>query len=275
MRSPLSAPGRDSVQQAVDDLGGAECLALDLLEQHRPRIQRIGALEQHLREARDAGQRRVDFVRDAGRQQADRRHLLRDLQLLLEPDAVGHVLEQQNRARPPRPAPAGTLQRHRRRVDQQPARSAIAGGRRRAAVSGTLNSVAPRGFSCRAARSASTNGASKISDSGRPDRIGPLDAVEGLERVVPADDALVGVEHHQTVVERFEDVVVELAHPPELLGLEMELTVEPAVLDRRRDLPGDRGQQREILAVERLVGLLAARAPARRWPTPSKMQGTK
>ena len=72
------------VQQAVDDLRRAERLPLDLLEQPRPRILGIGALEQHLREARDAGQRRVHLVRDAGGQQADRRHLLGDLQLLLE-----------------------------------------------------------------------------------------------------------------------------------------------------------------------------------------------
>ena len=44
----------------------------------------IGALEQHLREARDAGQRRVDLVRDAGGEQADGGHLLGDLQLLFE-----------------------------------------------------------------------------------------------------------------------------------------------------------------------------------------------
>ena len=90
------------------------------------------------------------------------------------------------------------------------------------------------------------------------DRIGALDAVEALERVIPADDALVLVEHDQPVVERLEDVLVELAHPAELLGLEVELPVQPAVLDRGRDLAGDRRQQREILAVERLVGVLPA-----------------
>ena len=72
------------VQQAVDDLRGPERLAFDLLEQPRARILGIGALQQHLREARDAGQRRVHLVRDAGGEQADRRHLLGDLQLLLE-----------------------------------------------------------------------------------------------------------------------------------------------------------------------------------------------
>ena len=51
------------------------------------------SLEQHLRERRDAGERRVHFVRDAGGEQADRRHLLRQPQLLFEVGALGHVLE--------------------------------------------------------------------------------------------------------------------------------------------------------------------------------------
>ncbi len=38
----------------------------------------------------------------------------------------------------------------------------------------------------------------------------------------------------------------------------MQLAVEPAVLDRRRRLTRYRGQQREILAVERLVRVFPA-----------------
>ena len=43
--------GTRQVQQPVDDLRGAERLPLDLLEQRGLRIARVGALEQHLREA--------------------------------------------------------------------------------------------------------------------------------------------------------------------------------------------------------------------------------
>ena len=56
-------------------------------------ILRIGAIEQHLREARDAGERRVHLVRDARREQPDRRHLLGQPQLLLEVRAIGDVFE--------------------------------------------------------------------------------------------------------------------------------------------------------------------------------------
>ncbi len=84
------------------------------------------------------------------------------------------------------------------------------------------------------------------------------DAVKALQRTVPADDPLVHVEHHQSIVERLEDVLVELAHPPELFGLEVELPIQASVLDGGRDLAGNGGEQAEILAVERLVGVLAA-----------------
>ena len=82
---PLSILGRTrKIEQAVDDLRRAERLTLNLLEHLVDGIVGVGAFEQHLREARDAGQRRVHFVRDAGGEQPDRRHLFRDLELFLE-----------------------------------------------------------------------------------------------------------------------------------------------------------------------------------------------
>ena len=88
------------------------------------------------------------------------------------------------------------------------------------------------------------------------DRVVPADAVEAFQGTIPPDDALVEVEDHQPVVERFENVLVELPHAAELFGLQVQLPIQPAVLDRRRHLSGDSGQQREIFAVERLVILL-------------------
>ena len=220
----------------------------------------VGAVEQHLREARNAGERRVHLVRDAGRQEADRRHLLGDLQLLLEVDAIGDVLEQENHPGHVGRAAGLSLQRNRRGVDQQLRRassSAPSSPDRERRVSGTRNSVAPYGFSRQAARSASTNGWSNTSGRRRPIALVRGHAVEAFERPVPPDDPLVHVAHHQAIVERFEDVLVELAHAAELFGLEVQLPVQPAVLDGGRHLAGDRGQQREVLAVERLVVVLA------------------
>ena len=121
------------VEQAVDDAGGAERLLLDLLEQRRARIGRIGVLEQHLRVARNAGQRRVDLVRDAGGEQAERRHLLRDAQLLFHLRALGDVFEDDDGARGR--AAGNALQRHRGQVDEQ--RLAFARAARRRAARGT------------------------------------------------------------------------------------------------------------------------------------------
>ena len=83
-RARLALRRTREVQQAVDDLGRAERLPLDLLEQAGARVVGIGLFEQHLREAGDAGERRVDLVGHAGGEQADGGHLLRDLELLLE-----------------------------------------------------------------------------------------------------------------------------------------------------------------------------------------------
>ena len=122
------------------------------------------------------------------------------------------------------PLPSDGAQRHDGGVDDQ----RLAARWRRAPVSGIRDSVAPSGVSRRAARSASTNGASKTSSSGAADGVGARHAVELLERAVPADDAVVEVDHQQAVVERLEDVLVERAQPIELHGLEVQLAVEPA-----------------------------------------------
>src|SRR6266849_3959058 len=80
-----------------------------------------------------------------------------------------------------------------------------------------------------------------------PDRRLPRKPVEAFERAIPPDDPLPRVEHDEPIVERLEDVVVELAHAAELLGLQVELTIEPAVLDRGGYLACDRREQLQVL----------------------------
>ena len=175
-------------EQAVDDLGGAERLALDLLEQRRLRIGRIGAVQQHLREARDAGQRRVHFVGDAGREEADRRHLLRDLQLLFEPHPVGDVLDEQDGA-------------GERVAGELCSGTTVALTSRRVASPHRPRVCAPPGQ-----RHLEERGAVRVLPARRPqrlherrvedrrqrpaDRIGPRHAIGRFERTVPADDLL-------------------------------------------------------------------------------------
>ena len=79
------------VQQRVHDAGGAEGLALDLAQQAPARIPFGSFGEQHLGVARDAGQRRVHLVGDAGGHGADRRQALVLGQFLLHRFAFGDV----------------------------------------------------------------------------------------------------------------------------------------------------------------------------------------
>ena len=73
----LRAAGAREVEQAIDDLRGAEGLLRDLFEHRGEPLIVAHVLGQHLRVAGDDGQRRVDLVRDAGGQQADGGELLR------------------------------------------------------------------------------------------------------------------------------------------------------------------------------------------------------
>ena len=68
------------------------------------------------------------------------------------------------------------------------------------------------------------------------DRACPGNSVEPFEGAIPPDDAFVHIEHHQAVVQGLENVLVELAHTPELFGFEVQLPIETAVFDRGRDL---------------------------------------
>ena len=91
-----------------------------------------------------------------------------------------------------------------------------------------------------------------------PDRLFVAHAVQLFEAAVPAHDAVVAIDDREAVVERLEDVLAELAHPLELVGLDVQLAVEPAVLERRRRLRRDRREQRHVLAAQRLGARLAA-----------------
>src|SRR5439155_2865978 len=70
--------------------------------------------------------------------------------------------------------------------------------------------------------------------------------------------AIVEVDDQQAVVERLEDVLVESAHAIELERLQVQLTVEPRVLDRGGNLTRHGSQQRHVLTAQRLACLSAA-----------------
>ena len=240
-------------QESVDDLRRTERLPLDLLEQPRARILRIGALEQHLREARDAGQRRVHLVRDAGRQQTDRRHLLGDPQLLLELHLA--VTSSTMTMVPHGASPASSALRSGMTAALT---ISVSPGLTPRASSGMRDSVAPAGR-------VTAGGTNRLDELARRTdrRVGgrsPRRARRrrARQRRVPPHHPVIQIDDEQAIVERLEDVLVEGTHPIDLDGLHVELAIEPGVLERGRNLTGDSRKQRHVLAAQRLAAVLAA-----------------
>jgi hypothetical protein len=251
-RPHLAARRARHVQQAAHDLGGAERLALDLLQQPHLGVGGLGPFEQHLREAGNAGQRRVDLVRHAGGQHADGRHLLGQLQLLLEARAIGDVLDHDD---PAVLRPFGALERRDRHVDQARALRVLRVGAERhpvqIAASGRL---APRDCQRVDERLREQPG------QGAAPGATALDARERLEAAIPMQHLVVPIDDEHRRRQRFDDAVVELPQPGVLVGLALQFSVQPRILERGRRLGADGHQQCHVLAAERFaVGPLAGR----------------
>ena len=91
-------------------------------------------------------------------------------------------------------------------------------------------------------------------------------AVDPLEGGVPPEHSIFEVEHHQPVVQRLNDVLVELSDPVDLGRLDLELGVQPAVLDRRGHLSGHGREQSDVLTAQRLAAGLRAQRQHRDRP---------
>jgi len=205
------------VQQAVDDLGGAEGLPLDLLQQLGPGISRVCFVEQHLGEARDARERRVDLVRHAGSQQADRRHLLGDAQLFLKACAVGNVLDHDD---PAGLGPVGGLKGRDAGVHKQrPRKAGRTGCQRCAQQRGALGRLAPRRHQQfhkrrrKQRRDAAADGA------------GAIKLEHLLQSAVPAQHPIVEIDDEQAVAQRLHDAVAELAQALDFIRLHAQLPI--------------------------------------------------
>ena len=224
----------------------------------------LGSLEQHLREARDAGERRVDLVRDAGREQADRGHLLRQPQLLFEVGAVGDVLDARGSSRPaiPRRVWNGATAR----LTSSVLRSSPWPGRERHAEQRACRPATARRADC----SVSRNGFAEQRAETAADGAAALDA----RRATSARRFHRSTRSSRSTTikpsrQRLDDAVAELPQPLDLVGLDAELAVQPRVLERRRRLPRHGAEQRDVLAAERLAVRPAAHARSRRSSRPS------
>ena len=94
----LGGGGAREIQQAVGDLGGAEALLRDLFEHGAEARIAAHLLGEHLRIGGDDGERRVDFVGDAGGEQADGAELVGLGELRFERDALGDVVDEDDAA---------------------------------------------------------------------------------------------------------------------------------------------------------------------------------
>jgi hypothetical protein len=255
-RLHLGAARAREVEQVVDDLGRAEGLLLDLLEQHAARVSRRHLAAQHLGVGRDARQRRVDLVRHPRGEQADRGHLLRVLELLLEPDARRDVVEDQDRALA---LARAHLERRDRDVDHH---AAPVGGRQVQLVDVRDLVVARRAQHQAAAQRLEEGAGEDLVERAAQHVLAPASA-ERLERAVPARDQALEVEHQDPRVHALEDVLVVLGQLLELVGLLAQALVEAAVHERRRRLRRQRLDQLDLLAVEDVEALLAPDAQHR------------
>ena len=80
---------------------------------------------------------------------------------------------------------------------------------------------------------------------------GAGDAVETLQRRVPANHLFAGTNHQQAIVEGLENVFVESVQPVELGGLEMQLAIEAPVFNRGGGLRRYGSDERGVLGAER------------------------
>ena len=143
----------------------------------------------------------------------------------------------------------GRLQRHDRHIDQ-PRRLGVAPGQRH-----------PR--QRRSRRRLALGGAHRFEERGveqlrqRPsDGLVRRHPLRALERAVPPDDAVVEVGDEESILQRFQDVLVEAAQPVELHGLDMQLPVQAGVVERGGNLAGHGAEQRHVLAAQRLGAVL-------------------
>src|SRR5439155_23495000 len=115
------SPARE-IEKTVDDAGGAEGLLLDLPQDLVARIGRIELRDEHLRVRGNARERCIHLVGDAGGKEADRGEAILTMELLLELDLIGDVVERDHVAGG---LPLARGERRARHVDHDPAAATV------------------------------------------------------------------------------------------------------------------------------------------------------
>ncbi len=194
----LASAGAREIQQIVHDLRGAESLPRDLFQQARLLRIALQLLAQHLRVGGDHGQRSVDFVSHAGRQQSDGRKFVGLRKLGFKFDALGDVIHDDQ------PADDLELARHQRRE-----RHIHGADFTRGRLQAEFVQVANARFLPHAIEFFDElrreNGFQRLGQS-----LPARHRVHHFHLRVPALDAVFHVERHHAHVDGFDDVFVEV-----------------------------------------------------------------
>src|SRR5437868_4304624 len=237
----FGAAGPGEVQQIVDDLGRAESLARDLLEQRRFFLVTRNLLGKHLRVGGDYGERRIDLVCDAGGEQADGRHFLRLRELRFEADAFGDVVDDDDA--PDDVEPLGDERR-----DSDVGDAGVACVRAQA----ELVQVVDAGILAHAIElfheAVGENFADGLADSFRARK-----RVHHFHLRVPRLDAVGEVDCQHADADGFDDVLVEVFQPFVLTDFLFERRVEARVLNSDAEIPGQGLKQLHVFAGEEVA----------------------
>src|SRR5258708_7221771 len=244
----LRPAGAREVEQAVDDLGGAEGLLRDLFQHRREPFIAAHMFGQHLGVAGDDRQRRIHLMRDASSQQADGGELLRLSELSLQLNAVGDVIDQNDAAH------SDEVTRDQRR-DRDVGDTLVSVGQHQPEL---VEGVSPMLFAH------AVEPGDKLWRQYRGDRLmqdlGTLPLVHALHLGVPALDSIVEVDREDPDVDRFDDIFVELLQAFELRNLLLQSPIELRVLDGDADVSGQRFQQLHVFTGEKVAVVGSAEA---------------
>ena len=205
---------------------------------------------QHLRIGGDDGQRSIDFVGDAGGEQADGGELLRLGELGFEFDAVGDVVDQNDAA-------DGGEVAGDQRSDGDVGGALLAGAGLDAEFVEIVDACTEPSSPI-ARWNSSTKDAGKTRSSG-VQGLGAGQRVHHFHLRVPALDALFEIDGEDADVDRLDDVLVEFLEPLIFRGLLLQTGVEARVLQGDADVAGEGLEQLHVLAGEEVGAVVRPR----------------
>ena len=214
----LGGGGAGEVEQAVDDLGGAEGLLGDLLKDRGEAGGELGAgaelLGEHLGVAGDDGERSVDLVGYSGGQEADRGELFRLGELGFELDAIGDVVDLDDAA-------YDVEVTGEEGGDGDVGGADFAGGEGEAELVEGLGAVGVDGFAANLAEAVEEVWWEDLGERAA-DGFGAGAGEEDLHLRVPGLDGVVEVYREDADVDGLDDILIEILQSFELVDLRFE-----------------------------------------------------